>query len=395
MTTLRIAVVLGTRPEVIKLAPVIRELQRSGNRNAVRVVVTAQHRDMLDAMLDRFDLQADRDLDAMRPAQGLAELTARILSGLAPVYEQERPDLVVVQGDTTTTFAASLAAFYQGIPLAHVEAGLRTGNLADPFPEEANRRMVTVLAAIHLAPTQGARQALRAEGVAAERIVVTGNTVVDALAILRPSAADVASVEALDLETHRLVLVTSHRRETQGQGLVSICGAVRDLVDQVQDVVVVFPVHPNPRVREIVFDRLAGVERVHLREPLDYPAFMAFLARCHLVMSDSGGIVEEAPSFGKPVLILRSTTERPEAIDAGIAKLVGTSRKRIARAARALLEDPSQYRTMSRGTNPYGDGLAAQRIGEVLRRWREGTYPLLPDARQFLPGNAVRKREMV
>jgi len=360
-------VVFGTRPEAIKLCPVIRAAVAAGL--PVRVCVTAQHRAMLDQVLACFQVRPDYDLDLMQPGQTLAALTARALTALDPVIAAENPAMVVVQGDTTTTMAAALAAFYCHVPVAHVEAGLRTGDLRQPFPEEWNRVATSRLAALHFAPTEGARRNLLAEGVPADRIHVTGNTGIDAV---------LQTVEALDagalprptwpwLDTaRRLILVTAHRRESFGPGMAEICDALSDLARR-PDVQIVFPVHRNPNVLDVVSARLAATPNLILLDPVEYPDFVDLMRRSYLILTDSGGIQEEAPSLGKPVLVLRDVTERPEAVDAGTVRLVGPHRERIVEAATSLLDDPAEYARRSAVHNPYGDGNAATRIIALLR----------------------------
>lgn len=360
--------IFGTRPEAIKLCPVIRAATR---RLDVRVCVTAQHRDMLDRVLSNFGVAPDYDLGLMQPGQTLAGVTAGVLSGLDPVLASESPALVVVQGDTTTTMAAALAAFYRGAPVAHVEAGLRTGNLAQPFPEEWNRIATSRLAALHFAPTEGARRNLLAEGVPADRIHVTGNTGIDAvlttLGALDSGALPRPEWPWLD-QRRKLILVTAHRRESFGPGMERICDALTTLAAR-PDTQIVFPVHPNPNVRGVVSARLRDAPNLVLLDPLDYPCFVDLMGRSHIILTDSGGIQEEAPSLGKPVLVLRDCTERPEAVEAGTVQLVGAGAERIVTAAAALLEDEAEYARRSRLHNPYGDGHASARIVGVLREY--------------------------
>jgi UDP-N-acetylglucosamine 2-epimerase (non-hydrolysing) len=379
-----VAVVCGTRPEAIKLAPVILAL-RADRTVRCEVVLTAQHREMLDSVLDDFGLVADVDLDLMRPGQTLGEFAARALAGLDRQLGQTRPDLVLVQGDTTTVFCAALASFYHRIPLAHVEAGLRTGNLDAPWPEEANRVLTARLATVHFAPTERARANLRREGVGEEAILVTGNTVIDALFMaLAKVRASPPEVPGLPLEWERLwegrmVLITGHRRESFGGGFEAICLAIRDLAKSFPDHHFVYPVHLNPRVREpvqrVLGDGLMG--NVHLIEPLAYLPFVRLMAASRLILTDSGGIQEEAPSLGKPVLVLRATTERPEAVEAGTVRLVGAKRDRIVSAAAKLLTSQSAYEAMSRAHNPYGDGQAAGRIVTWIRAHLPAVAPAL------------------
>jgi UDP-N-acetylglucosamine 2-epimerase len=357
-----VLVVLGTRPEAIKLAPVLAALGASATLRP-RLCVTGQHRQMLDQMLRVFALTPDHDLAIMRPAQDLTAITTRVLEGTRDVLAAERPGALLVQGDTTTAMAAALAGFYAGVPVGHVEAGLRTGRRDHPFPEEMNRRLIGQLATWHFAPTAAAADNLRREGIAGARIVVTGNTVVDALQAIaaRPLPVPPPLDEAA-LAGRRLVLVTGHRRESVGAGIANLCAALRALADRHPDVVVVYPVHLNPAVEQPVRAALGGHPRIWLTPPLDYLGFVALLRRAHLVISDSGGVQEEAPSFGVPVLVTRAATERGEALAAGTARLVGTDRDAIAAAAAQLLDDPAAHAAMRATANPFGDGRAAARI---------------------------------
>jgi UDP-N-acetylglucosamine 2-epimerase (non-hydrolysing) len=369
----RILLTFGTRPEAIKMGPVARALREARDDFEVRVCVTAQHREMLDQVLDLFEIVPDHDLDLMRPGQSLTDVTTRVLAGVGEVIRGWRPDLVMVHGDTTTTFAASLAAFYEKVPVAHVEAGLRTGDIYSPWPEEMNRRLTTAIAVVHFAPTETARANLLAEGVPDARIAVTGNTVIDALqwvvARLRadPQAAARHQRQFGFLRPdRRLILVTGHRRENFGPGFERLCQALRDVAMR-GDVEIVYPVHLNPNVREPVQRILSDAPGVHLLEPLDYLPFVHLMDRSHFIITDSGGVQEEAPSLGKPVLVMRDTTERPEAVEAGTVKLVGTDRARIVDEAFRLLDSPDAYEGMARAHNPYGDGHAAGRIkGRLL-----------------------------
>jgi len=351
--------VFGTRPEAIKMAPVLKALAREKHLRSL-VCVTAQHREMLDQVLSLFAIRPDADLDLMREGQTLTQITTRALTELEPWLAQVRPDLLLVQGDTTTTMAASLAAFYARVPVAHVEAGLRTGDPLYPWPEEVNRRITTLIAAHHFAPTARARENLLAERVAGGAITVTGNTVIDAL--LEVVAQKPARAPALPLRGKRLLLVTAHRRENFGAPLLEITGALRDLAARYADVDVVYPVHRNPNVDGPVRRELSGVPGVHLVDPLEYKPFADLMNASYLVLTDSGGIEEEAPSLGKPVLVLRDETERPEAVEAGTVRLVGPHREAIVRAASELLDSPDAYARMARAMNPYGDGKAAGRI---------------------------------
>jgi UDP-N-acetylglucosamine 2-epimerase (non-hydrolysing) len=366
-------IIIGTRPEAIKMAPVIAAL-RDSPKFDLRVAVTAQHRHLLDQVLSEFAIVPDHDLDLMLPSQSLDGLMARTLTGIGAVLDAERPDVVLVQGDTTTTFAAGLSAFYRKLPIAHIEAGLRSGSLSAPFPEEMNRRFVTLASRYHFAATEQARQNLLREGIPDAAIHVTGNTVIDALLLkaheLQSSSQLRAAAEShfgfLD-STRRLVLVTGHRRENFGDGLERICRALIKIA-AMDGVEVVYTLHPNPNAREPVHRLLGGVLHVHLIEPVSYTPFVSLMQRAHLIITDSGGLQEEAPSLGKPVLVTRETTERPEALEAGTAILVGTSTERIVEAAHSLLTDAAQYRQMAESKNPYGDGKAAARIREVLER---------------------------
>lgn len=366
-------VVFGTRPEAIKMAPVVSALRALPDLE-VQVAVTAQHRQMLDQVLDLFGIVPDDDLDSMAPNQRLPDLFARILTGLTTVLERRKPDLVLVHGDTSTTLAASLAAFLARIPVGHVEAGLRTGNMQSPWPEEANRRLTSPLSSLHFAPTPTSAANLAAENIR-DGVHVTGNTVVDAL--LQVSAridADPALAASLDAALpaldpgKRLLLVTGHRRESFGRGFEQVCLALRTLAAR-GDVEIVYPVHLNPNVQEPVNRILGGVDAVHLVAPLDYLPFVRLMARAHLILTDSGGIQEEAPSLGKPVLVLRDTTERPEAVEAGTVRLVGTEADAIVSHASQLLDDPDAHARMARAHNPYGDGKAAGRIAGLVRDW--------------------------
>jgi UDP-N-acetylglucosamine 2-epimerase (non-hydrolysing) len=389
---LKVAVVFGTRPEAIKLAPLVLRLEREPERFAPVTIVTAQHREMLDQVLDLFGIRPAHDLDIIRPRQSLAEITARAMTGLDALFARERPDFVVVQGDTSTTFVAALAAFYHRIAVAHVEAGLRTRQKFYPFPEEINRHLTTVLADAHFAPTAAARRNLLEEGIDPARIWVTGNTVVDALETVvgwdRPCAHPL--LHRVRAEGLRMVLVTSHRRENQGEPQAEICAALLELVERFEDCLVVFPVHLSPGVRDVVLPRLRGQDRVALLEPLDYFETVHFMKASTLILTDSGGIQEEAPALGKPVLVLRGTTERPEGIEAGTVRLVGTDRERIVEAASALLSDAEAYRRMSEAVNPYGDGRACDRIAQALA-FIAGRGPE-PEPFAWRPGAAAGNR---
>lgn len=364
--------IFGTRPEAIKLAPVIEEARRDPAFH-VETCVTAQHREMLDQMLQIFDIRPAHDLDLMKDDQSLFGLTGDAIVAIGHVLAEAEPDLVIVQGDTTTTMVASLGAFYRQIPVAHVEAGLRTHDKYAPFPEEMNRRIVSCIAELHFAPTEWARDNLLQEGIRKDRIFVVGNTVVDAVLKIT-DALDGSGPAGPDWGPGRVVLVTVHRRESF-ERLEALCSAIRRLVEEFDDIVVVFPVHLNPNVGRVVRSRLDGVERVRLVPPLDYPSFVRVLRRAHLVLTDSGGIQEEAPIFGKPVLVLRDVSERPEGIRANVARLVGTSAATIVDHARTLLRDEEQYGLMARAQSPYGDGKASGRIVKLARRFLDGGMP--------------------
>jgi UDP-N-acetylglucosamine 2-epimerase (non-hydrolysing) len=362
----RILFVFGTRPEAIKLCPVLLHLRESYPDWRVRACVTAQHRGLLDQVLAVFGIEPEYDLDAMAPGQTLFQATSRIIGALENVIGQEKPDVVMVQGDTTSTLCGALAGFYARIPVGHVEAGLRTGDLREPFPEELNRVLVTRMAALHFAPTEGAAVHLRAEGVRPESITVTGNTGIDAVLRVRDGLRNGRLHSAVATYGQRkLVLVTAHRRESFGEPFEQICAALAELAAR-DDVEIVYPVHPNPNVRETVHRLLCGKPNVHLVEPLDYVSFVSLLEQAWLVLTDSGGIQEEAPALGKPVLVMRDKTERPEAVEAGTARLVGANKDVIVAECVRLLEDAGAYASMARAHNPFGDGHASERIGRVL-----------------------------
>ena len=372
---MKVLTVFGTRPEAIKLAPLIKELEVCPGIES-RVCVTAQHREMLDQVLDAFHIAPHHDLAIMKRGQSLFDTTVRALSSLESILVQEHPDVVVVQGDTTTTFVASLAAYYLQVPVAHVEAGLRTGDKHSPFPEEMNRRLTDALADLYFAPTAGARENLLKEGVPERLIFVTGNTIIDALLLLkeelsRPEVERVVQERfvretGVRLSERRWMLVTSHRRESFGTGMRNLCLGIKRLARHNPDLEVIFAVHLNPNVQEPVHQILAGEDRVHLIKPQDYPTFVWLLSRSDIILTDSGGIQEEAPALGKPVLVARETTERPEALEAGVAKLVGTDSEAIFNAAQQLLDDPIEYERMAKSVNPFGDGKASKRIVRIL-----------------------------
>jgi len=366
----KILTVFGTRPEAIKLFPLIHALERD-ERFVSRVCVSGQHRGMLDQVLEIASVAPDHDLDLMQPDQTLDALTARLLTGIGQVLDRDRPDVVVVQGDTATAMAGALAAYYRKIPVAHVEAGLRSGDIHHPWPEEVNRKVIGSFAALHFAPTATAAEALRCENVDPAAIHVTGNTVIDALHWITDRIADEPSLanDLVPLEQRfagrRIIGMTSHRRENFGQGMEAIAAAVARLAAR-PDIAVIFPVHLNPNVRAVMNERLAGLDNVALIEPLDYPHFARLLDIAHLMLTDSGGVQEEAPALGKPVLVMRETTERPEGVEAGTAKLVGTDADCIVAETERLLDDPAAYDAMAHAHNPFGDGQATQRIVELL-----------------------------
>lgn len=370
----RIMIIFGTRPEAIKMAPLVLRLKQESGFET-RVCVTGQHREMLDQVLASFDLAVDDDLAVMQPGQSINGLAASLLTGLDAVYLQHKPDLVLVHGDTTTCFIATLAAFHRRIPVGHVEAGLRTHNLQSPWPEEANRQLAGVLADLHFAPTDRARDNLLRENVNATNIHVTGNTVIDALLWMQQRLDQSGWQPAATSPLAQLrpgaplILITGHRRESLGSGLLAICRALRRLAERYPHMDFVYPVHLNPAVQQAVFGVLSGIANVHLTEPLDYQHFVWAMSHCHLILTDSGGVQEEAPSLGKPVLVLRDNTERPEALAAGALRVVGVTEDGIYSAACTLLDDPAQYAAMSQARNPFGDGQACERICAALRNW--------------------------
>ena len=373
---IRVLFVFGTRPEAIKLCPIVRHMRERAGEFEVRVCATAQHREMLDQVLAAFGVQPDYDLDVMRPNQTLAQATSRILAALDPVLKQARPNLILVQGDTTTTLCGALAGFYHKIPVAHVEAGLRTRDIWRPFPEEMNRVLTTRLTALHFAPTETSARNLRDDLVPEECVVVTGNSGIDAVLYVRDQL-ECGALAGRDWPmldpARRLIAVTAHRRESFGPGFERICAALGRLAAR-PDVQIVYPVHPNPNVRTPVRRALSGLANVFLIEPLDYVPFVDLMRRAYFLLTDSGGIQEEGPSLGKPVLVLRETTERPEAVEAGTVKLVGTEEDRIVAEATRLLDDPAEHRRMSLIHNPYGDGTASSQIaGAIAARFGRGT----------------------
>jgi len=387
--------VMGTRPEVIKMAPVARSLQAGPHFHPV-IVSTGQHRQMLDEGLRVFDLHPHYDLRIMQPEQRLADTTAKVLLGIADLCRREKPDLLLVQGDTTTVVAAAQAAYYEKIPVGHVEAGLRTGDKFNPFPEEMNRRLVGVLADLHFAPTPSAREALLGEGTAPDRVFVTGNTVVDSLLWVADRADDQASqeVKALisDAAGKRLIVSELHRRENLGQPLASACQALAQIAQR-PDVHVVFSLHHNPQVRKTVRKELQGKPSVTLLEPPDYASFVLLIKKCHFLLTDSGGIQEEAPTFGKPVLVARKVTERTESVQAGVSLVVGTDQQHVFAEMERLLNDAAHYSRMASGGNPYGDGKASERIAQAIL-YHFGRCPTPPQDFVFTPGQSAPRKDM-
>jgi UDP-N-acetylglucosamine 2-epimerase len=373
---MKVLTVFGTRPEAIKMAPLVKRLKEEPEIEPI-LCVTAQHREMLDQVLELFELAPDYDLNIMKPNQTISQITSNVLMGLEEIYKKERPDIVLVHGDTTTTFAASLAAFYQQIKVGHVEAGLRTGDKYSPYPEEMNRILTGHIADLHFAPTERNRQNLLREGVPAEAIFITGNTVIDALLEVAGKPYDFTdeTLRDIDFERKRVITVTCHRRENLGENMEQIFGAIRDIAAEFEDTEIVYPVHMNPRVRETANKVLGKTARLHLIEPLPYQPHVNLMAKSYLIITDSGGMQEEAPALGKPVLVVRRETERPEAVKAGTVKLAGVSRDAIYRMAKELLTDSEAYGRMARAVNPYGDGHACERIMKRLLEYGNGTLP--------------------
>ena len=369
----KVSFIFGTRPEAIKLCPLVLEMRKHSDLTP-HVCVTGQHRQMLDQVLDIFKVTPDVDLALMQPNQTLASLTSRAIIAIDGYLSEYKPDIILVQGDTTSVFCAALAAFYHHIPVGHVEAGLRTGNKFSPFPEEINRVLASHIADYHYAPTATAKENLLREGIAEDRIYITGNTVIDALFLARqkvhaspPVIPELPPELMTSCQNEPLVLITGHRRENFGEGFQNICRAIANLAEQFADVHFVYPVHLNPNVREPVFSLLAGRKNIHLIEPLSYLPFIALMNRAKIILTDSGGVQEEAPSLGKPVLVMRDTTERPEALDAGTVKLVGTDKEAILNNVSTLLSDPTAYQSMVKAINPYGDGHACERIIQAIQ----------------------------
>ena len=373
----KVLLVFGTRPEAIKMAPLVKAFQEQNKLFKTKICVTGQHREMLDQVLDLFEINADFDLDIMRPNQDLYDITGNILQGMKGVFSIYRPDIVFVHGDTTTTFAVSLAAFYEKIEVAHIEAGLRTNNIYSPWPEEANRKLTSQLTSYHFTPTKQSQDNLLSENIAPDKIIVTGNTVIDALLLMlnklhinvtfREQVKKSILEKGFDPEASEFVLVTGHRRENFGQGIVNICSALKKIALDRPNINIVYPVHLNPNVFKPVNDLLGDVKNVYLIEPLQYEAFIYLMSLSKLIITDSGGVQEEAPSLGKPVLVMRDTTERPEAVSAGTVKLVGTNIQGIVSATNELLDNPLVYESMAKAHNPYGDGKACERIISFMK----------------------------
>ena len=367
-------IIFGTRPEAIKMAPLIKAFQNEDTVFNTKVCITAQHREMLDQVLNFFEIKPDFDLNLMKPDQNLYSLTGDIITGLRPVLEEFKPTYVYVHGDTTTTMASSIAAFYSGAKVCHVEAGLRTFNKRAPFPEEVNRTITGSVCDYHFAPTTISRQNLLNENIPSEHILVTGNTVIDALEfsvnkVTAPNFKDeeIDFLKGILSDTKRIILVTGHRRENHGEGFIRICNALKDIAELYEDVQIIYPVHLNPNVQKPVFELLSNIPNINLINPLSYPAFVWLMEKSHLIITDSGGVQEEAPSLGKPVLVMRDTTERPEAVNAGTVKLVGTDKDKIISETKKLLDSPQTYQEMSKLHNPYGDGMACKRIVQFIK----------------------------
>lgn len=367
MKKIKVMTVFGTRPEGIKMAPIIKEIEKREEIDSV-ICITAQHREMLDQVLNLFEIKPDYDLNIFKPGQSLTEITTKALQGLEEVIKKEKPDVLLVQGDTSTVFSGALAAFYQGVKIGHVEAGLRSGNIYSPYPEEANRMLTGIVTDFHFAPTQRNKDNLLRENYSEEKIFITGNTVIDALqyAIKDDYKFENQLLNNLDYKDKRIILLTSHRRENIGEPMENIFNAVNDIANKYEDVEVVFPVHLNPKVRDIANSILGSNEKIHLIEPLDYEPFTNLMGRVHLVVTDSGGLQEEAPTLGKPVLVVREETERPEGIESGTAKLIGTEYKDLYESLDLLLSNNDDYDNMAKAVNPYGDGKASERIVDTI-----------------------------
>lgn len=366
----KVITIFGTRPEAIKMAPLVKELEKREEIES-KVCVTAQHREMLDQVLNLFDITPDFDLNIMKTKQTLTGITNKVLEGLEEIFKEEKPDMILVHGDTTTTFAGALAAFYQQVKVGHVEAGLRTFNKYFPFPEEMNRKLTGSLADLHFAPTKGSKNNLLREGIDEKSIYITGNTVIDAMlhTVEDNYVFENDELNHIDFENKKVIMITAHRRENWGQGIENICTALNKIVDENPDVELVYLVHLNPVVKDVVFERLGNNERVHLLSPLDTKETHNLMNKSYMIMTDSGGLQEEAPHLGKPVLVLRDVTERPEAVEAGTVKLVGTDVEKIVKEANELINNKESYATMSKAINPYGDGIASQRIVDAILKY--------------------------
>ena len=366
----KVITIFGTRPEAIKMAPLVKELEKRSEIES-KVCVTAQHREMLDQVLEYFDIKPDYDLNIMKSKQTLTGITSRVLEGLEEVFKEEKPDMILVHGDTTTTFAGGLAAFYQQIRVGHVEAGLRTFDKYFPFPEEMNRKLTGAIADLHFAPTKGSKANLLREGINPDDIYITGNTVIDAMmhTVKEEYVFDNDELNKIDFNNKKVIMITAHRRENWGEGIENICTALNRIVEENQDVELVYLVHLNPIVKDVVFDRLGGNDRIHLLSPLDTKETHNLMNKSFMVMTDSGGLQEEAPHLGKPVLVLRDVTERPEAVEYGTVKLVGTDIEKIVSEANVLLQNSDAYEKMSKSVNPYGDGKASERIADAILKY--------------------------
>ena len=370
MDKIKVLVVFGTRPEAVKMAPIVKALKGDEEHFISKICVTAQHRDMLDQVLRIFDIEPDYDLNIFQSGQTLTQITCRALTGLEEVIDEFAPDLILVQGDTTTVFSGALAAFYHQVKIGHVEAGLRSGNLYSPFPEEANRKLTGVMTNFHFAPTTTSKNNLLREGYEEDKIFITGNTSIDALSwvINKNYKFKEENINNIDFENKKVILLTAHRRENIGEPMENIFSAVKEIVEKNKNVEVIYPMHLNPKVREIAINIFGEMKGVHLIEPLDYLPFTNLMSKCHVVVTDSGGVQEEAPSLGKPVLVVRKETERPEGIEAGTAKLVGTNRDTIYKELDLLINNENEYISMANAVNPYGDGKAAQHIIEAIKK---------------------------
>ncbi|MBS6601076.1 MAG: non-hydrolyzing UDP-N-acetylglucosamine 2-epimerase [Clostridium sp.] len=366
----KIITIFGTRPEAIKMAPLVKELEKREGIES-KICVTAQHREMLDQVLELFDIKPDFDLNIMKTKQSLTGITNRILEGLETIFKEEKPDMILVHGDTTTTFSSALAAYYQQIKVGHVEAGLRTFNKYFPFPEEMNRKLTGAISDLHFSPTKGAKNNLLREGIDEKSIYITGNTVIDAMlhTVEDNYVFENEELNKIDFKNKKVIMITAHRRENWGEGISNICEALNEIVDKNKDVELVYLVHLNPIVKDMVYEKLGGKERIHLLNPLDTKETHNLMNKCFMVMTDSGGLQEEAPHLGKPVLVLRDVTERPEAVEYGTVKLVGTDKEKIIREGNKLINNKEAYEKMSKAVNPYGDGKASERICDAIMKY--------------------------